>query len=174
MARGHRLGGTAHDRAEVAHVDQAKWERLTGRAQVIPKWHQFLRERWEPRLDRGLVLPIASAMSAISVQSAHDYLLQHQPEGAAHDDCPLCHPGAGSTAVKAEEVAVADAERTFTEAQHFALLTDAVARETATMSTDKERLETQIAGLCSKFAQRSCGPTAVASGVPRVLPERAF
>jgi peptidoglycan hydrolase CwlO-like protein len=36
-------------------------------------------------------------------------------------------------------------ERTFTEAQHFALLTDAVARETASLSTVKEELEQKFA-----------------------------
>ena len=43
-------------------------------------------------------------------------------------------------------------ERTFTEAQHFALLTDAVARETATLSTVKEELESKTATLESEKA----------------------
>jgi hypothetical protein len=80
-------------------------------------------------------------MSANSVQRAHDELLRAMPSGAVHDGCPLCHPGAGTE--KAEEVRVAE-ERTFTEAQHFALLTDAVARETASLSTVKEQLEQQV------------------------------
>ncbi len=39
---------------------------------------------------------------------------------------------------------MADGERTFTEAQHFALLTDAVARETASLSSVKEDLEQKV------------------------------
>lgn len=55
----------------------------------------------------------------------------------------MCHPGAGDSSTFKEE-AVADGERTFTEAQHFALLTDAVARETASLATVKEDLESKI------------------------------
>jgi len=43
-------------------------------------------------------------------------------------------------------------ERTFTEAQHFALLTDAVARETASLSTVKDELESKISAADSEKA----------------------
>lgn len=111
-------------------------------------------------------------MSATSVQRAHDYLLGLQPEGASHDDCPLCHPGAGATE-KAEEVAVTDGERTFTEAQHFALLTDAVARETATLSAAKEQLETQVTELSSDKAALTANVTDLQSKIDVLEAEKA-
>jgi chromosome segregation ATPase len=42
---------------------------------------------------------------------------------------------------------VADGERTFTEAEHFALLTDAVSRETASLSKATEQLESEKGAL---------------------------
>ena len=95
-----------------------------------------------------------SPMSANSVQRAHDELLTAMPAGASHDACPLCHPGDGDSS-KVKEVAVADGDRTFTEAQHFALLTDAVARETASLSSKTEDLETKVSGLDSEKAALS-------------------
>lgn len=78
------------------------------------------------------------------------------PEGANHVSCALCQPA--GTAEKAEEVAeVADGERTFTETEHFALLTDAVARETASLSTDKQELEATVEGLRAEKSEEING-----------------
>lgn len=90
-------------------------------------------------------------MSANSVQLAHDDLLAAMPEGESHD-CSLCHPGAG-TAQKKEVAEVTENARTFTETEHFALLTDAVARETASLSSDKETLESSITTLTGEKAE---------------------
>ena len=54
---------------------------------------------------------------------------------------------------------MADGERTFTEAQHFALLTDAVARETASLSSVKEDLEGQVTSLESEKASLTANVT---------------
>lgn len=90
-------------------------------------------------------------MSAYSVQQAHDSLLASVPAGIRHEPCVLCHPGAG-TAMAKEEAEVAEGVRTFSEAEHLALLTDAVARETASLATVKEELEGQIATLQTEKA----------------------
>lgn len=75
----------------------------------------------------------------------HDALLEHKPEGASHDDCPVCLAATAETAK--EEANVADEIRTFTEAEHLAVLSDAVRRETATLQTEKETLSTEKAAL---------------------------
>lgn len=110
-------------------------------------------------------------MSVTSVQRAHDELLAAKPQGASHDGCPLCHPGAGSNE-KAEEVAVAE-ERSFTEAQHFALLTDAVARETASLSTAKEELESKTTALESEKAALAATNSELQSRIDVVDAEKA-
>lgn len=75
------------------------------------------------------------------------------PAGASHDGCPLCPSGTGVHPEKAEmEVAqVTDtgetAKNVYTEDQHFALLTSAVERETASLSEKTQELEAQIASL---------------------------
>lgn len=85
-------------------------------------------------------------MSVVTAQRAHDELLEQMPEGVSHR-CALCESGAGTTQ-KAKEVAeVAEPERTFSETEHFALLTDAVTRETAGLQTAKEELEKQLTEL---------------------------
>jgi len=85
-----------------------------------------------------------------SVQRAHDALLEAMPEGASHDSatCPLCQSGIHREAEK--EVAHVSEEtpkNVYTEDQHFALLTAAVERETAELSTAKGELEAQVASL---------------------------
>lgn len=89
-------------------------------------------------------------MSANSVQRAHDALLEHSPE-KSHDDCPMCD-GAG-TAENAKEVAEVADERTFTETEHFALLTDAVARESASLSTKVTELEVLVTAVNAEKAK---------------------
>jgi hypothetical protein len=85
-----------------------------------------------------------------SVQRAHDELLAARPSGAVHDDCPLCHSGAGDTE-KAGGADVAD-EPKYTEAQHVAILTSAVERETASLATVKEELEARAEVLSTEKA----------------------
>lgn len=115
---------------------------------------------------------IDTSMSVTSVQRAHDELLAAKPQGASHDDCPLCHPGAGSMETT-KEVAVAEGDRTFTEAQHFALLTDAVARETANLSTAKEELESKNAALETEKVELSATNTDLQSRIDVVEAEKA-
>jgi chromosome segregation ATPase len=67
------------------------------------------------------------------------------PAGASHEDCPLCPAASRETAKEAGQVS--DAERTFTEAEHLALLTDRVARETAEITAVKTQLETEVSEL---------------------------
>lgn len=68
---------------------------------------------------------------------------------------------------------MADGERTFTEAQHFALLTDAVARETASLSTAKEQLDTQIADLSTEKAALAGTVTELQSKIDVLEAEKA-
>lgn len=79
-----------------------------------------------------------------TAQQVHDALLASMPEGASHDPCQLCPV---ETAEAKGEATVADGVRTFTEAEHFALLTDAVQRETADLKSEKEALSTEKADL---------------------------
>lgn len=81
----------------------------------------------------------------------HDALLEHKPEGASHDDttCPVCLAATAETAKEEANVA-GDETRTFTEAEHLAVLSDAVRRETATLQTEKETLSTEKAALESR------------------------
>lgn len=85
-------------------------------------------------------------MSTNSVQAAHDELLRAMPEGASHVGCPMCHPGDGDSGQSKEVAGVVD-ERTFSQTEHIALLTDAVTRETAALTTAKEDLENQVSAL---------------------------
>lgn len=80
--------------------------------------------------------------ASLSVQTAHDELLAAQPPGAKHDGCPLCHSGAGDVEKAKEGASVADPK--YTEEQHIAILTDAVTRETASLSSVKDELEARI------------------------------
>lgn len=87
-------------------------------------------------------------MADTAARLLHDALLANQPEGASHDeDCVLC---AVDSAEAKGEAEVADAVRTFTEAEHFALLTDAVQRETAGLTSEKDALSVEKAELQSR------------------------
>lgn len=81
-----------------------------------------------------------------TAQLAHDLLMAHKPDDVAHDSaaCPLCP----ADIEPAKEVARVD--RTFTEAEHAALLTDAVARETAALTESNEKLSTEKAELIER------------------------
>ncbi len=85
-----------------------------------------------------------------SVQRAHDELLAAKPHGLDHS-CSLCHSGAGDTEKAKEGADVAD-EPKYTEAQHVAILTDAVARETASLSTVKDELDARAEVLATEKA----------------------
>lgn len=86
-----------------------------------------------------------------SVQRAHDELLAAKPQWATHAaDCSLCHIGAGDTE-KAKGADVSD-EPKYTEAQHVAILTSAVERETASLATVKEALEARAEVLATEKA----------------------
>ena len=68
---------------------------------------------------------------------------------------------------------MADGERTFTEAQHFALLTDAVARETASLSTAKEELETKVQTEATEKAALAATVTELESKIDVLAAEKA-
>jgi len=80
-------------------------------------------------------------------QRAHDALLAFKPAGVEHATCELCPDPVKNT----KEVAqVADADRTYTEAEHLALMADAVKRETASLAEVKESAETQVSTLTAR------------------------
>lgn len=87
-----------------------------------------------------------------SVQRAHDELLAAKPLGAAHGpDCTLCHSAAGAIEQAKEGANVTDPK--YTEEQHVAILTDAVARETAALQSVKDELETRADTLETEKAE---------------------
>src|SRR4051812_23580245 len=96
---------------------------------------------------------MAASMSANSVQRAHDELLASQPPGSTHA-CSLCHSGAGTAEKEevAQVAAVDEGERTYSATEHLALLNDAVARETASLSSVKEELEGSVGSLSAEKA----------------------
>lgn len=69
-----------------------------------------------------------------SVKRAHDDLLAGMPPGARHHDCPFCDAG---DIAHSKEVAGVD-ERTYSQKEHEAILTDAVRREVASATEQKE------------------------------------
>lgn len=77
-----------------------------------------------------------------SAQAAHDALLGLMPEGLEHA-CELCDSD-GHHPQPQEVASVADEERTYTEAEHFALLTDAVSRETANATAEAASKITEL------------------------------
>jgi hypothetical protein len=80
-------------------------------------------------------------------QRAHDALLALKPVGDAHEPCGLCPDPASN-----KEVAqVAGDNRTYTEAEHLALLADAVTRETASLTDAKGGLETSVSELTKQI-----------------------
>lgn len=91
-----------------------------------------------------------------SALAAHDLLLKEMPSGASHDraSCPVCvdRERASSIAPNTQEINVSDQDkRSFTLAEHEAILSDAVQREVAAATTEKEdrikELEGQIDAL---------------------------
>jgi chromosome segregation ATPase len=90
-----------------------------------------------------------------TVQRAHDALLAAMPEGATHENCPLCDFGQH---VDKEVAQVADAAapvitgNQYSEAQHFALLTSAVQQETAAVVAEKSELQGRVETLESEKA----------------------
>jgi chromosome segregation ATPase len=78
-------------------------------------------------------------------QRAHDALLQVMPAGSVHEPCDLC-----PDPIKKEVAQVADADRTYTEVEHLALMADAVTRETASLTEAKESAETKISDLTAR------------------------
>jgi hypothetical protein len=86
--------------------------------------------------------------SGAEARAAHDALLAVQPAGAVHDPCDLCPDPLKNT----KEVAqVAGTEnRTYTEAEHLALMADAVKRETADLTEVKGGLESTNSELSAK------------------------
>ncbi len=93
-------------------------------------------------------------MPTQTVQQAHDALLALKPDGAAHENCPLCGEG-----VNAEQEVAHVAETTspvqgnvYSEAQHFSLLKSAVEQETAALATEKSELQAQVETLESEKA----------------------
>lgn len=78
-------------------------------------------------------------------QRAHDSLLQVMPAGSVHAPCDLC-----PDPIKKEVAQVADADRTYTEVEHLALMADAVTRETASLTEAKESAETTVTTLTTR------------------------
>ena len=85
---------------------------------------------------------------AEQARAAHDALLAVQPAGAVHEPCGLC-PDPVKNMKEVAQVAGTD-DRTYTEAEHLALMADAVKRETASLSEAKETAETQISTLSAR------------------------
>jgi hypothetical protein len=79
-------------------------------------------------------------------QLAHDRLLAMQPDGAVHEPCELCP----DPAMNKEVAQVAGDNRTYTEAEHLALMADAVTRETAALTEVKADLEVKTSELAAK------------------------
>ncbi len=94
-------------------------------------------------------------MPSPSVQEAHDHLLALMPEGAAHDDCPLCdsgHDAEMEVAHVAETTPPAVAGNVYSEAQHFSLVKSAIEQETAALTTEKSELQSKVETLESEKA----------------------
>lgn len=108
-----------------------------------------------------------------SVREAHDALLADKPLGARHGaDCPLCaNPGAG--AEEGKEVAHVADDPKFTESQHFALLADAVSRETASLSEAKTVLETEKSELQEKVTGLESEKSSLQSRIDVLEAEKA-
>jgi hypothetical protein len=84
--------------------------------------------------------------SGVNAQEVHDLLLANQPAGVQHDRCDLC-----PDPFKKEVAQVAGTDdRTYTEAEHLALMADAVKRETASLSEVKESAETKVSELSAR------------------------
>ena len=86
--------------------------------------------------------------SEAQARAAHDALLALRPDGVVHEPCDLC----SDTVQDTKEVAqvAGDATRTYTEAEHLALMADAVTRETAALTEAKGELEGQTSELSAR------------------------
>jgi chromosome segregation ATPase len=90
-----------------------------------------------------------------SVLRAHDALMALMPEGAAHEDCPLCtvgHDAEQEVASVADTTPSAPAGNVYSEAQHFSLVKSAIEQETAALSVEKSELTAKIETLESEKA----------------------
>jgi hypothetical protein len=107
-----------------------------------------------------------------SVQSAHDELLAAMPSGATHDPaCTLCHSAAGAIEQAKEGASVADAK--YTEEQHVAILTDAVARETAQLTSVKDELDARVEVLETEKAEAATALTDAQNKIDVLESEKA-
>ena len=86
--------------------------------------------------------------SGADARAAHDALLAVQPAGAVHDPCELCPDPLKNTKEVAQVAGTED--RTYTEAEHLALMADAVKRETAELTEVKGGLETSVSDLSAR------------------------
>lgn len=85
--------------------------------------------------------------SGAEAQRAHDALLALKPEDVVHEPCGLCPDPVKNT----KEVAqVSGDDRTYTSAEHLALMADAVTRETASLTEVKDGLETKVSELAAR------------------------
>lgn len=101
--------------------------------------------------NRVAALPMGAVMlEETSALAAHDALLADMPPGASHDrtQCPVCVSREQATiAPNNEEISVDDmSKRSFTLAEHEAILADAVQREVAAASTEKDDRITELEG----------------------------
>lgn len=81
--------------------------------------------------------------SGSDLQSLHDELIAQIPAGQTHEACQLCP----EPLMKKEVAQVAGEDRTYTEAEHLALMADAVTRETAAVREAKESAEATLGEL---------------------------
>lgn len=85
-----------------------------------------------------------------SAIDAHDHLLAEMPPGAVHDrgSCPVCATRqTASITSNTQEINVSGTDqRTFTLAEHEAILSDAVQREVAAATSDKEARIQELEG----------------------------
>lgn len=77
-------------------------------------------------------------------QRAHDELLALKPAGVEHEPCELC-----PSALNKEVAKVAD-DRTYTEAEHIAIMAAEVAKETASITEAKSEVEGQLSTQAAK------------------------
>lgn len=107
-----------------------------------------------------------------SVQNAHADL---HANGASQVNCPMCNDSAGFTNNESarEAAPVAADDKVFTEAQHFALLTSAVERETAQLTETKSELDEQVATLQSEKAALETSATELQNKLDVLESEKA-
>lgn len=90
----------------------------------------------------------AFVKSEAEARAAHDALLAVQPAGVVHEPCDLCADPLKNTKEVAQVAGTDD--RTYTEAEHLALMADAVKRETAELAEAKDGLGTQVSELSQR------------------------